>query len=793
MSGTAGGTAKSFLKVLVDAYSNLGIYAGLEGSFPDKAGKSGISFTVGLGLSRSLFYTSTGRYSPYSSDSEWRSVWNQTDLGFVRLPFRFGGELKSNFILPVGQSRLSATIALPAFSDPYFEQDFRGRVEDMEWLKIFSQTTTDSAKPSKRSSLIQRIDIAGSLQPRSGSAGLLSSVDLSRVGMAATWYAKTASYTPPLTGSAAALFAVSPQRDFFYPDTVRFFDFGAVFRGNLGRFPAVSQSSTTQDTQDSSSFRLPPAQELPGTKSGESQGNASAAPAGSDSPDRAAPALDFRLPGLSGSTKNDALTELSAGRRFTLSADWNLAPSLFFEDRFLSDSWTKVSDIDYRLFYSLLSMRMTGGVDARAGLFNDTASISAGIGLLGQGQLRPYFNDTRSDTSTVHPLLLSDYQYGNAKLTGNFRSAIAPFKNDWLWALSSIAYTFSSNLYAYRYSGLSGPGQTGNPIYESKFLAWDTDSVTAHNASMTLAIRPAGLTQQLSFTANLPPLDESYTLRLDTDAGFLKFNIQGQAIKSSAASSYTLNPLTAGISLGSGTSPRLTSTLVYNIQNVTPDSLTANLSWKSLNSSLAYKYSSGYTISPSHTWISDGTQSFRAESFTASFNPAISSDPSAKNPFSITMNSGLTQNLARFSESRLSLGVSSKISIGKDFTLSFAGTSQNTSAWRYYTFLFKPSGGFDPDDYSRNIFSDLVDAISIWDSAALKRSLMKLSTLSVSMQQNLHDWDLGATVSAAPLLVEVAGGKPYYTLDISFSVLVKWHDIPGISTTITKDTSGLSY
>ncbi len=808
---TASKAGKTFLKLLLDAYSNLGIYSGLEGSFPDRTGKNSLSFTAGLGLSRSLFYTSNGTYSPFSAASDWQSVWNTTDLGFATLPFRFGAELKSTFFLPIGKTGLTGTVSIPAFSDPYFEQDFRGRAEDMEWLKLFSSTTTDSARPSKRSSLVQKIELTGALLSQSPGTGLLSGIDLSKLGMSATWYTKTASYSPALTGTAASLEAVNPQRSFFYPDTLRFFDFSTTLKGNLITFPATAGRSGSADTGNSSDFRTPSQGDGNAASSGQpkdTENRTSAGPEASTenptakSPDAetktttesssSASSLDFRVPGLAGTTKTSTSAS-SSGKPFSFSADWNFTPTAFFEDRFLSDSWGNVSDIDYSLYYSLLSLSMTGGVDAKAGLFDDLATVTAGIGVLGQYRLRPYFNDTRSDTSTINSLILSDYQYQLMKITSNFKTSLMPLKDNWLWGLSSIAYSISSNLYAYTYSGMSDSGLTGTALYDSTFASWDRDSITAHNASVTFAIRPAGLTQQLSLTANLPPLDETYTLKLDLDAGLAKFNLQGQATKVLPATVYSLNPLTAGITLGSGAWPRLSSTLVYNIQGETPDSFTTSLSWKAFTSSLVYKYSSGYVISSAHTWVSDGTQSFRAESFTAGLNPSFSSKQGAKNPWSVSLNAGLTQNLVRFSESKLQVGLSSKISLGKNFSLSFSGTSQNTAAWRYYTFLFQPSGGFDPADYSRNIFSDVIDSLTVWDSTALKRSLMKLSTLSVSMQQNLHDWDLGATVSAAPLLVEPTGAKPYYTLEISLSILVKWHDIPGISTTITKDSSGLSY
>ena len=101
------------------------------------------------------------------------------------------------------------------------------------------------------------------------------------------------------------------------------------------------------------------------------------------------------------------------------------------------------------------------------------------------------------------------------------------------------------------------------------------------------------------------------------------------------------------------------------------------LSWNVLSSSLVFRYNTGYQISSARIWVSDGIQQFRPESFSFGANPSLKSAPDAKNPWSITVNAGLTQNLLRFSESSLAVGLTSKISIGKDFSVSFSGSSQN--------------------------------------------------------------------------------------------------------------------
>ena len=132
------------------------------------------------------------------------------------------------------------------------------------------------------------------------------------------------------------------------------------------------------------------------------------------------------------------------------------------------------------------------------------------------------------------------------------------------------------------------------------------------------------------------------------------------------------------------------------------------------------------------------------------------------------------QNFVRYTDSALGAGLDLALSSSDGTSLIFSALSANKSAWRYWPSLFPATSSFNPSEYYKNIFTDIGESFSIWDTAALKRSLFKLQSLNLTLAQNLHDWDISAALSMIPTLYTPDSGRPYYQLDFSFSLAVTW-------------------
>lgn len=209
----------SYLALMADGYAALGAFVGLRGESSRSAPVS-VSFTGGLGLSRSVFLESTGYYSPYDWAGNYQSQWNTWTMGPLEVPVRvlLNLELQRK---PVQQGSLAWQASFPFFSDPYVAQDFLWRSESWDFVSIFGTSGTSANRPAVLSSMTQRATLSWSWNGSDRS--LLSNVRIPQLAVSLVWRTKSA----PVTGLDARqlrLLSVHPQRQFFYPESFRLVD-----------------------------------------------------------------------------------------------------------------------------------------------------------------------------------------------------------------------------------------------------------------------------------------------------------------------------------------------------------------------------------------------------------------------------------------------------------------------------------------------------------------------------------------------------------------------------------------
>ena len=137
-------TGNHFLKVFLDYYTRLGVFAGVSGDFSPK-----ISFRSGLGVTRNIYFTSSYGYSPWSPGS-YESVWNRSWFLGTEIPFRYG--LDAKWSLSGALAKLSGKFEY--YSDPFFTKDFYNRSEEtgltrllgMEAAQTQAQTLSEGEK-----------------------------------------------------------------------------------------------------------------------------------------------------------------------------------------------------------------------------------------------------------------------------------------------------------------------------------------------------------------------------------------------------------------------------------------------------------------------------------------------------------------------------------------------------------------------------------------------------------------------------------------------------------------------
>jgi len=204
---------KPQIALVADAYSSLGVFAGLRGSAAQNVPYT-LNWLAAAGLSRSVFLESTGYYSPFDAAGGYTSVWNSLDLASFHAPVRIAFDLEASS--KKATSGLTWKISIPFYSDPFLEQDFLDRSESYDFFSILGSTS--ASRISERASLTQKATLSGSW--RIGNPDHPFAISLNNIASSMNWRSKYAS-TSGFDSTQLRLYSVDPQRHFFYPDYLR--------------------------------------------------------------------------------------------------------------------------------------------------------------------------------------------------------------------------------------------------------------------------------------------------------------------------------------------------------------------------------------------------------------------------------------------------------------------------------------------------------------------------------------------------------------------------------------------
>ncbi len=691
------------IAVLADAYSSLGLFAGLRGKAADSFPVN-LSWLAAAGLSRSIFSESTGYYSPFDAAGGYASVWNRWVFGSIDLPVRIVANLEASSKHTT--SGLTWKVSLPFYSDPFVEQDFLDRSESYDFFSIFGSGSTSTI--SQRSSFSDKASLSWTWRPRTSAGGFTFS--LSNLSSTLDWKSKAAS-TTGLTSTALKLYNVDPQRYFFYPYNARPLD------------------------------------------------------------------TSFSLTGTIYKGQSASLT-------------WTNSNSAYIEDRFYSTAWKNPEDVDFQSWYWLFGARSSATLNSSYAVDSAGLLFQATTGMVGQVQYRPYLYDERTSPTTVHPYKLADYEYNAAYWTLGTNMSWSPFKTSDIFSGSSVKYSFTGKIAKLQYVGLDGSGTDANPIYDWYWMSWDTDMITEHSVIAALAAKLGSISNLLSFKAALPPLLESYTVQASTSSGIASVGAAYVISRSSATADLASTSLTGNAALSPLKDLRFSTSASWDFDANAPLSLSGELKAWSFYARVLAQKTNGYTFQ-SGAWVQDGTNYFRPSTLTMSWKPVFRLNPKAASSVGVVWYLetdgafSLSQNLIKYTNSTFNADFNFIVKNSAGLSLSFTLSSVNTSFWRYYTFLLPKVGDLDPSAYAKDFFSDLWNSLSIWDLSALQRTLFKLQKLSLALSVDAHDWVLSASVNAGPTLVTPSSGRPYYEMDLSFSLSVTWKDISAIKTSLS--------
>jgi hypothetical protein len=765
--------SKDSLKLMVDAYSNLGFLVAIEGHYSWQAFLRSLDFYAGFALSRNV-YSVGGVYTPYVVARGYDSQWNGGRFFGIELPFRFSLEPKLAF--QDTDLGLGMSLDLPIVSDPFFDQDFKNRKEDMDWLSFINDPKVEGSG-AERSSLNYLASLTYRPQIKDASPWL-SSLD-SSLKASMSFVAKSATRE---NGQAYDL--VDPLRKLFAPSRALPFEASINARGSLIPPKADAGKRGPQAEQGEDSLVAPWAEASQAAPIAE----AATLPRGVGSTPRDE-SFSFISP-------PEAISLSPPPPSLSYSLGWLVSGTGKLDASYDSAAYSKASDL---LAIGPKSTVANGsvsiGLDGSASLasaFNASLKIEAAL----KGQNLAYFDPIRiiSPSAALDSLLFAAAQQTSARFSQTLALSFTPLSAFKEWSGSSVGYDLA---WAFAEAKLadgiasaaaySAALAAGSEIYAWKLF--EDAGISNHGVRASLAYGKGDATASLGLSASLPPKPERYGLSSSVSLPCSTTSFSTALALS--GNGYKLEPLTLSETWTPLKGMSLSASAAYAIEETQHylKTLTASYTWEGLSARFAGGYGPLYQLvidksAPKRGWVEQAEKAFQASSATISYSYKGDTAYEWKNrvAWSLSASAALTVDFARWTQSAITVNGAASIKISRFLDLDLSFSSANSSVHRYFPTMlndYTPKVGF---------FEDLFKSFNFFNDADRYASAWKLKTLTLKAVHYLDDWRLSLDLSAYPLLVTRESVKQY-ELVTKVSILLSWIPIPEIDAKLSKTPS----
>lgn len=737
----------SYLKLMLDLYARLGMFAGAAGMLPvSDVGE--VNFQVAAARSRNIYFDSArGTYTIYDpNDRSERLHWNESTLFGTTVPLRYGVELSGDVRFSGGSVRAGMEL----FSDPEFPSDFGNRQERFDWPTLIGFPGAPDTPPVRRSNLtwevVARADLSalvGVDRPRS-----VEQLRLTNAGVYWLWRSRA--------DPAVAL--IDPTRSFYYPATLRV-QSAAQMGGTLLQLPATRVPASE-----------PRMASVPGrglrafdTEPDPEQGGP---PASGDEPaSRTARTVPFRLPEPRATDIRAPPVEPPASMPAPAEAraGYDLSPGVTVEAIYGSDDWKTATDVDHAMESITLRVdhttRLDRGVDLYGGLLSFDNGLRHSLTVL-----HPQRGEALTDDDWEHLRRASLQRSGTSVHLDN-RITLRPLRGVPAWENSAIVYDLDLRLLNVVYDEPRGG-------HRSEWGVWDEDGVVTHRLETVAAWQLGEFPQRLTLTGDLPPRPAFLSARLDLDGGLASATAALEARCRSGTESlgecHELKPeplsITARVTPLEwlSLSERVTIDLIRSQFERTESTLRAGGLGASLIARRAepddplqvrqLRLDYADTFGPNHLWRN---------------RVAVQFEPRAN----------WTVDVIEPERSRLTFTTSLTLGIHEFLDLRFGTASSNDN-----TYCYVPAWA-DAACSTRNPLEDLFWSLAFWNENQRRQSNFKADRISVSAVHHLQDWDLTFEFEARPMPRE----DGFSEFQSRFSLFLQWLPVPEIRSNVGGD------
>jgi len=766
------------LKAMVDYYVNLGAYVGVDFTSPQRGILNPVGLSLGLGFSRTVNQEGAN-FNPYVKNAngiyDGSFDWNESNLFSEVVPFRYRMTLESSISGKYGRLAWS----LPFYSDPFMDRDFLKRAESMDWMNMIQQGAAleDTSSETEIGNYLWNIN--GSLNPSLPKlAPAVSRISISNIST-------TVSFRQITDSAIAVSNPYSPGRSFFAPDKYTIYNFSGSVSGtplSLGKKQAKSTSPEKREQIDPfNGYGIPIS---PFTS--ETGENSKAGSSAAKSTDIIAPPVinnTFSIPGEGNNI---------------FSIDYSLSPTSSSELQFWTSKWKSNEDVDWNEYQSIL-VTITGSgnlnlrLDHSSGLYNNSLSITGRA----TWQDYTYLNEefyTNQTTGVVNETAMENarkQQYGNTNYgtTYNYNTTLRPIYNNAVFGQTNVQYTFGGTLLK------SKKYDNGDqPQLEPEWGSWvkedrskDIYGLTSHKLSTNLDANVMNKRQNLTVSADLPPLDGLVAGNATFRVWISETSISTRMEKPPEKDEWIFRPIYFTETLRFAKSSTFTYYMVIKPEeNNDIDTIKSTLTlwnFSAIFTAAKTKKLNFVKTTQGGSWVAEGEPTLLPKELSFSYRQSSSNIEIIKNRINLTFNldSTLQFDLQQNTNSNFRFSVGMTTNITGFLELRLTMTSINSVIWRYFKNVpgMEEQTSMYPDGPQNNLFTDLLDSFDFFDESKRRRSGFKLQRFNFSAIHHLGDWKAEVQVGMYPHQDPVS--KKYeFTSDISF--LIQWTPIPEIKT-----------
>ncbi|MBP5568716.1 MAG: LPS-assembly protein LptD [Treponema sp.] len=777
------GDTSKYIKFELDAYSNLGFFAGIEGNvIPQKLSFiSSMKYDVAMAFSNTIF-SAQGNYLSLSPKGN--KYWDRSNFLGLDLPFRYKAKLDLSFSNPINVS-----ISLPLYSDPYFAYDFENRSESMDWLSyLMSGKDTSEINITEISSLAWKINATKSFTIPAFLNPYISSASLSwysAINISSTSNASISSDSRAQNADSWAYY--SPERKIYYPSTVTPVKFNMNMNGTLFSWPQVSQKVNTEQydiplVKPTDIYGEPEEEkqtdEAEKTLEGEKTGEES-----KDSKDKKEEEkLELTFTEL---TSNPLTTYIPDS--FTYRLNYNFNPDIVFQINYDETSLTSSQGFDWSkkksdMYTIKAPLQITSSMNYAQNFLSMTNDFLYNPIWQGHPNTDGY---TRAEDITN--LKNADYNAESQTITNKNVISFKPFVYVPVFANSGISWNSTFKLLRKKYNG-----DANNPSWEYCGLDFtDADSVTENLLNLTIASsqQENKFSQSFVLSSTISPQLPKVSGTLHLTFPYVNFSLStGVQQKSKEDSKWIKNPIDQTVQVSLLDSKlNFSQSLSYNLEDNCMESFKLSASYKTFSLSYVMLNTYAYNFDDvNHTgWISETTKSFIPYTLSLSYTFTPETYYKWFNRISIapTLSTSVVADLVRPTSSYFLFTPGITFRINNFLNITFSATSRNSVLYRYFQTMLGHQGRIPGEE---NIFLDLFDSFRFDNEDLRKASGFKLKSLNLSITHELHDWDFSMILKFEPRLV-TENGRKYYDYNPYFTLGITWRPMSSMKTTIVDD------